>query len=181
MQLSTTYTKILWGITLFVLGLDVFLISSSPLTIHYNIQNLVISVVLLSTTYLLYLVSKQNNVNIKITAGFNILFFFILFSLAIFLFQYLMFTTNFPLIDETYAAIDHAFGFSVAPLIEWFRAHYWTYVSLGFIYNTFYYQLPFVLGYFIFKGQINSIQRFLVMYMLGALMSLVLAGFLPAA
>lgn len=180
MQISPIYTKIQASLTLFVLLINLIWISTASITLHYNKSELFIFAILLLSLYLPYWYYKKYRPDQKIMAALLSTFFFLSFSFLVFVLSYLTYTLNFPLFDKTFDHWDQFFGFHALDLILWVRAHPWLYLISGEIYNTYYFQLPLVIFYFSFFVKTNDLQRFIVLFMIAALITIFISSFCPS-
>jgi membrane-associated phospholipid phosphatase len=94
--------------------------------------------------------------------------------------SYLAARTALPLIDEQLIAIDHALGFDWKTYIAWVNRYPLLADILSFSYTSAGPQMLLVLIALFFTRQTLHIQRFTVLFVIGSLLTLILANLLPA-
>lgn len=180
MQFSPTYIKIQWAMTLFVMFIDIFWIKFGSFEFFGEYQSIKKCLFITAVFYLPYLFYKYFRPNFRIMTALISVYFMIIYTYFIFVFSYLVYTMDFPIIDSSLSQFDTFFGYHAKSLIYWFKDHEWLYVVLTHIYNSYYYQGPFILFYFSFFSNMLVLQRFVVLFMIGPFVSLVIAGLLPS-
>ena len=174
------YTKIQWGIVFATLIVDIIWIKFSSISFYYNSKKLLVFSLLLIILYIPYVLYRKFRPDPKIMMALQATLIFLSYSTVIFVLSYLACTTNQPLVDSTLASMDRYLGFYSPSLIFWFRDHaIWNYI-FGFIYDAYYFQMPFVLLYVSFFGETNYLQKYLMQYMIASLLTICIAGFFPA-
>ena len=179
MPFSQTYIKIQWGILLFVLFIDIIWIATGLFNIYYNLHDLFILLLLLFSLYLPYSLYKKYRPEPKIMSTLITAFFFLSFIPLVIILSYLACSLNFPLFDETFTRWDNYFGFNPKAHNLWFHEHRLLNNTFVPIYNTFIYQLPILLFYFGFFVKTNDLQRFILLYMIAALLTVFLSALFP--
>lgn len=180
MQILPIYTKIQATLTIFVLLVNLIWISIPSIKFYYSKSELVMFIVLLLALYLPYWYYKKFRPDTRIMTALLSTFFFLSFSFFVFVLSYLTYTLNLPLFDQTFDRWDRFFGFHALDLILWFHDHPWMYFISGEIYNTYYYQLPLVIFYFSFFVNTNDLQRFILLFMIAAILTIFISTFCPS-
>jgi membrane-associated phospholipid phosphatase len=85
-----------------------------------------------------------------------------------------------PLVDRPLAAFDAACGLQVPDVRAWAAAHPTIHLVLGWAYDTLLYQLALIVIVLGLLGDRRPLESFVLRFMLGALLTLILFLFLPA-
>jgi membrane-associated phospholipid phosphatase len=161
--------------------MEVIWIHFSSLEFYYSIEKFLVIFFGLLFFYLLYLFYKRVRPDPKIMTALLSVLTFLSYTLVVGLLSYLTCTLNLPLIDSTLATIDGDMGFSSLNLVLMFRQHMWLYIFFGITYDVFLILPCFILLYFVFLGNPLYFQRFLMQYIIASFLTVLIAGFLPAA
>jgi len=109
------------------------------------------------------------------------IFFLLVYAELMTVLSYLMCSLALPLVDSSVVAFDHDLGFYAQSFFFWFKQHRWWDISFILIYDTFLFQMLAIVIFFILLGELTSLQRFIMQFMLAALLAVVISGLLPAA
>ncbi len=175
-----SYTKIQWGILTFFLFLDIVWIKISSFSITYNGKVIFYLALILSFLCILNIFYRKFRPDPIITPLLQLALLFFIYCPLMLIFCYLVATTNQPFMDSSFASIDSFFGIYSPSIVSWFGAHEFWHAIFSFIYNTYQFQFPALLFYFIFCGKPMLFQRFLTQFMIAAPLTIVIFGFLPA-
>lgn len=175
-----TYLKIQGAIILLLFLIDFIWISFSSLEVIYSTY-LIFKILGVSLfLYLIYLFYTRIRVDAKIGLLLISTLYLVTFTAAALILSYLAYTILNPLTDFSLSVSDSRLGFSFSSLYYWFAKHPAWDTFFTIIYNTLIYQNIFVFIYFGLFGKAIYLQRFLMMYMISILPTILLGCFYPA-
>lgn len=178
--MNLSYTKIQYGVILIFLLIDVLWIYFSSLSFSYDSELSMIVIIGLFIFFVPYLFYKIFRPDPRIVSLLESLFILLTFVQVMIVFSYLVATLNYPLIDSTLAFVDSIFKVNASAMVSWFRAHSEWHNIFDYIYDCFLYQIPFIILYFSFRGDVLILQRFITQFMIALLITLILSGLLPS-
>lgn len=106
---------------------------------------------------------------------------FVLFIPASGALSYLVISTNAPLADQHFAALDLALGFDWASSVQWLTQHPPLRNLLRLAYSSGLYQIVMIIPFLGMTGRIQQLYELTFMFMAGALMAITISGIIPAA
>ncbi|EKE09444.1 MAG: hypothetical protein ACD_16C00169G0003 [uncultured bacterium] len=175
-----TYLKIQGAIILLLFLVDFIWISFSSLKVIYS-SYLIFKILGVSLfLYLLYLFYTRIRVDTKIGLLFISTLYLITFTAAALILSYLAYTILNPLMDSALSITDSRLGFSFSYFYYWFSKHQAWDTFFTIIYHSLIYQNIFVFVYFGLFGRSIYLQRFLMMYMISILPTILLGSYYPA-
>ncbi len=96
--------------------------------------------------------------------------------------SYLAYTTNQPFLDSTLAAMDSYMAFSSPDIVLMFRNHRGMYDFFNIIFIDSFLIFPcIIILYFSFLGESPYLERFLMQFYYGSLLTILFGALLPAA
>jgi len=108
------------------------------------------------------------------------LVFLVAFCAAFVVLMYAIAATNRPLADASLARADQALGFHVQSFMAWTRSHRWLDTALRFAYTTILPQTIVVIAVLGFSGDARALEKFVLRFMVCALVTVALFYFYPA-
>ena len=175
-----TYIKI-QGALIFVLFLiDSIWIMSSSLQLTYNLPQTLKYGGIFIFLYLAYLFYTRIRINAKIGLLFISTLYLVTFTAVALILSYLAYTIPNPLMDSALMAADAQLGFNFSSLYAWFLKHGNWNTFFTSIYNSIIFQITFIFLYFGLVGKGLYLQRFLMLFMISILPTILLGCFYPA-
>jgi len=175
-----SYTKIQWGTVFSFFLLDFIWIYFSSLFFIYDKELSLYVVIGLFVFFFPYLFYKLFRPDPRIVSLLESLVFILIFVQLMIVFSFLVATLNYPLVDSSLALTDSYFRINTAEIVSWFRAHKKWLNFVTYFYNSFLYQFPFVIFYFSSRGDVVTLQRFIMQFMMALSLTIILSGVLPA-
>ncbi|MBY0272177.1 MAG: phosphatase PAP2 family protein [Alphaproteobacteria bacterium] len=175
-----TYVKI-QGVLIFLLFLiDSIWIISSSLEVIYNTSLYIKYMGVTAFLYLVYLFYTKIRYDARIGLLFITTIYLIIFTAVALPLSYLAYTIPNPLMDSTLITADVHLGFNFPALHTWFLHHdHWN-IFFNIIYNSMIFQIIFIFLYFGFFGEEIYLQRFLMLFMISILPTILLGCYYPA-
>jgi hypothetical protein len=175
-----SYTKIQCAVIFVLLLIIIFWISFSSLKFYYDREYFIALSISLSVFFFPYVFYKSFRPDPRIVSLLESFLFMQMAILLIIAFSYLMATLNYPFVDSTLASIDSIFKINSSTIVLWFRAHELLTYCFTYFYYAFSYQVPFTILYFSARGDALLLQRYIMQFMIAALLTIILSCFLPA-
>lgn len=176
-----SYTKIQWSIVALILFVNFIWIKFSSVFFAYSIKNLIIVFVVLTVLCVVYLFYKKFRPDPKIMMASSSSLLFLSYGIVMGVLSYLAYTTNEPFIDSTLAAMDSYMGFSSPDIVLMFRKHIIVYNFFIIIYDIFLIFPCIIISYFSFLEKSIYLERFLMQFIIGSLLTIFIGALLPAA
>jgi hypothetical protein len=174
------YTKIQGGLVLLILLVDIIWLSTSSNRFLYNATDVVIFFVSLGIFWTLCFFYKNTHPLPKIVTVWLSLLLFMTFNAVATVLLYSAYTVNWPLMTAKLAFIDQALGFDFLSLYQWFQTHQEWNVIFTYIYKMHLLEIGFILIFFSCFREGKYTQRFLTLYMIALLLTIVIGSLLPA-
>lgn len=175
-----TYVKIQGALIFLLFLIDSFWIMSSSLKVVYNISLYLKYMGIVAFLYLFYLFYTRIRYNSRIGLLFITTIYLIIFTAVALPLSYLAYTIPNPLMDSTLIAADIHLGFNFPALHALFLRHdHWN-TFFNVIYNSMIFQIAFIFLYFGLFGREIYLQRFLMLFMISILPTILLGCCYPA-
>lgn len=175
-----SYTYIQWGMVIFLFIFEFIWIQFSSLLFLYD-KKLFFAVGILLLILFVYILYKRFRPDPIILNLLQFSCLFLAFGPLMVILSYLGATINHPLVDVTLASLDSYVEIYTPAVVFWFRSKGTVYSIFSIIYDSYFLQFLFILFYFSFRKKELILQRYIMQFMIAALLTITISAFLPAA